>query len=42
VVGLGTYGKTLTVLTCPSVQEETYQEEDSDDDDNLTERWTRR
>ncbi len=42
VVGLGNYGKTLTVLTCPSVQDETYKEEDGDDDDNLTERWTPR
>jgi hypothetical protein len=42
VVALGNYGKTLTVLTCPSVQDETYREEDGDDDDKLTERWTRR
>ena len=37
VVGLGKYGKTLTVLTCPSVQDETYQEEDEED---LVKRWT--
>jgi hypothetical protein len=43
VVGLGKYGKTLTVLTCPSVQDETYQEEeDGDDDERLNERWTPR
>jgi hypothetical protein len=42
VVGLGNYGKTLTVLSCPSVQEETYQDDEGDDDDNLTERWTPR
>jgi hypothetical protein len=42
VVGLGKYGKTLTVLTCPSVQDETYQEDDGDDDEGLTERWTPR
>jgi hypothetical protein len=33
----------LTVLTCPSVQDETYQEEeDGDDDERLNERWTPR
>lgn len=42
VIGLGSYGKTLTVLTCPSVQDETYQDDDSDDDANLQERWTPR
>ena len=42
VIGLGNYGKTLTVLTCPSIQDETYQEDDGDDDENLTERWTPR
>ena len=42
-IGLGKYGKTLTVLTCPSVQDETYQEEDDgDDDERLNERWTPR
>src|SRR5450759_451748 len=39
VVGLGKYGKTLTVLTCPSVQDETYQEEeDGDDNERLSSR----
>jgi hypothetical protein len=42
VIGLGVYGKTLTVLTCPSVQDETYQEDDGDDEDDLAERWTPR
>jgi hypothetical protein len=42
VVGLGSYGKTLTVLTCPSVQDETYQEDDGEDEGNLIERWTPR
>lgn len=41
-IGLGNYGKTLTVLTCPSVQDETYQEDDGDDDEELAERWTPR
>lgn len=41
-VGLGNYGKTLTVLTCLSVQDETYQENDGDDDGDLAERWTPR
>lgn len=39
-VGLGRYGKTLTVLTCPSVQDETYQEDDGDDEEDLVKRWT--
>ena len=43
VIGLGSYGKTLTVLSCPSVQDETYREEDDgDDDEDLAERWTPR
>jgi hypothetical protein len=42
VVGLGSYGKTLTVLTCPLVQNETYQEDEDQDDDNMAERWTPR
>lgn len=42
VVGLGEYGKVLTVLTCPSLQEETYQDEDIDSDESLLESWTPR
>lgn len=42
VIGLGSYGKTLTVLTCPSVQDETYADGDGDDDESLMERWTPR
>jgi hypothetical protein len=42
VVGLGRYGKTLTVLTCPTVQDATYQEDEGDDEERLTERWTPR
>ncbi len=41
VVGLGSYGKTLTVLTCPSLVDETYQDED-DDEEDLIDRWTPR
>jgi len=37
IVGLGAYGKTLTVLTCLSVQE-TYREEDGEDGEDLAER----
>ena len=40
-IGLGGYGKTLTVLTCPSVQDETYQDDD-DGEKNIAERWTPR
>ena len=42
VIGLGRYGKTLTVLTCPSLVDETYQDEDEDEDSYLKERWTPR
>jgi Zn-dependent peptidase ImmA (M78 family) len=42
ILGLGRYGKTLTVLTCPSVQDETYTEDDGDDEDKLAESWTPR
>lgn len=43
VVGLGRYGKTLTVLTCPSIVDETYRDEDDDDDEEaLNESWTPR
>jgi hypothetical protein len=40
VIGLGNYGKTLTVLTCPSVQDETYKDDDGDDEEGIKERWT--
>jgi len=37
VVGLGAYGKTLTVLTCPDVQDDTLEEdEDGDEDENTS------
>jgi hypothetical protein len=42
VVGLGSYGKTLTILTCPSVVDETYKDDDGDDEDDLIDRWTPR
>jgi hypothetical protein len=42
VVGLGSYGKTLTVLTCPSVEDETYKDDEGDDEDDLVDRWTPR
>jgi hypothetical protein len=42
VIGLGAYGKTLTVLTCPSLLDETYQEEDGEDEEDLADRWTPR
>lgn len=40
IIGLGQYGKTLTVLTCPSLVDKTYQDEDEDEDADLEERWT--
>ena len=42
VIGLGRYGKTLTVLTCPSILDETYQDEDEDEESDLEDRWTPR
>jgi hypothetical protein len=42
VIGLGGYGKTMTVLTCPSLVDETYQDDDEDEESALEERWTPR
>jgi hypothetical protein len=42
VVSLGGYGKTLTVLICPSIQDQIDEEQDNDDEDSLIERWTPR
>lgn len=42
VIGLGSYGKTLTVLTCPSLVDETYQEDDEDEEESLIKSWTPR
>lgn len=39
VVGLGQYGRTLTILTCPSLSEEP-GEEDEQEDEDLLDRWT--
>jgi len=41
VIGLGRYGKTLTVLTCASVQDETHGE-DEESEEELVHRWTPR
>jgi len=41
VIGLGQYGKTLTVLTCASIRDETSRDED-DSDEELIRRWTPR
>jgi len=41
VIGLGRYGKTLTVLSSRKIGQETYAEE-GDDEDDLVERWTPR
>jgi hypothetical protein len=40
VVGLGRYGKTLTVLSSGSIGQESGYDDDDDDDDELSERWT--
>lgn len=42
VVYLGTYGKTLTLLTADSLLDETFQDEDEDEDTHLKESWTPR
>ena len=41
VVGLGRYGKSLTVLSSQSIGHEAYADE-GDDEDDLIERWTPR
>jgi IrrE N-terminal-like domain len=41
VIGLGQYGKTLTVLTCASIRDKTSRDED-DSDEELIRRWTPR
>jgi hypothetical protein len=42
VVGLGRYGKTLTVLTCSSLQTESYPDEEETAEAELIESWTPR
>lgn len=41
VIGLGRYGKTLTVLSSRKIGQEAYADE-GDDEDDLVERWTPR
>ena len=42
IVGLGSYGKTLTVIVCPSVREKIEEEEEGEDEKSLIESWTPR
>lgn len=43
VIGLGRYGRTLTVVRCEAPSEDDYDpEEEADDDEYLKERWTPR
>ena len=42
VVGLGSYDRVLTVLTCPDLLDEGFTEEDEDSDEALEESWTPR
>jgi hypothetical protein len=42
VIGLGSYGKTLTILSCSSVQSEAGQDDEGDGEYDLVERWTPR
>lgn len=42
VVGLGSYGRTLTVITCPAIEDAAYGYDDHDEDERLIESWTPR
>lgn len=43
VIGLGSYGKTLTVLSCPTLRPDQGDDEDEEEsDESMTERWTPR
>jgi Zn-dependent peptidase ImmA (M78 family) len=42
VIGLGNYGRTLTVLTCPGIEDAAYGYDDDDDEERLIESWTPR
>lgn len=42
VVGLGRYGKTLTVLSSRKIGHEAYNDDGDDDEETLVERWTPR
>ena len=42
VVGLGSYGRVLTVLTCPNLLDDAFMEEEEDSDEALEESWTPR
>ncbi len=42
IIGLGGYGRVLTILTCPDLVDEVYLEEDYDSDEVLEESWTPR
>jgi len=41
-IGLGGYGKTLTVLVCPSIHGDIEEDEDGDDEEKLVDQWTPR
>jgi len=40
--GFGRYGKTLTILTCPSVEDASYENDDGYDEEDPIESWTPR
>ena len=42
VVGLGANGRTLTVLTCPGIEEQVYGYVDGEDEQRLIDSWTPR
>ena len=42
VVGLGSYDRVLTVLTCPDLLDEGLMDEDEESDEAMEERWTPR
>jgi hypothetical protein len=42
IVGLGRYGKTLTVLSLENIRDSKDDDDDDDSDDEVLERWTPR
>ena len=42
VVGLGSYDRVLTVLTCPDLLDEGFMDEDEESDEAMEDRWTPR
>jgi len=41
-LGLGSYAKTLTILTCTSLKDDTYGQDEGDSDEDTAEQWAPR